>query len=326
MVLNDILPFVLIAILLVVVELVYFRVAIRNGIVDKPNDRSSHIRPAIRGGGVVFIFAILFWFIGHGLSWPWFMLGACAIAIISFLDDVISLNPMVRFLFHLLSVLLVFYQLSPFSWPIYLLVVAVIFCIGTLNAFNFMDGINGITGVYALISLASFGYIHTYRIPFTDLSLIVIVSISVLIFLFFNFRNRARCFAGDIGSVTIAFVLIFFLLQLINTTHNFLWPLLFLVYGTDAIVTIFYRIRRGENIFKPHRTHLYQYLCNQLRWSHLKVSTVYGGVQLLFNVIVINALLDHSYIFPLIVALVFIIGYLSIRVAVTEQIEKMKRA
>ena len=269
--------------------------------------------------------AILIWFVDQNFKWPWLVIGVSSVAIISFVDD---LNPHpagLRFLIHLAAGLMMFYQIPLLDWSWWLIFLALIVCIGTLNAFNFMDGINGITGVYALMSLASFGYIHTYRIPFTDLSLIVVVSISVLIFLFFNFRNRARCFAGDIGSVTIAFVLIFFLLQLIHTTHNFLWPLLFLVYGTDAIVTIIYRIRRGENIFKPHRTHLYQYLCNELRWSHLKVSIVYGGVQLLFNVIVINALLERSYIFPLIVALVFILGYLFIRVAVTKQIEKMKR-
>ena len=315
----------IVTLVLFTAELFYFRIANRYGIVDKPNDRSSHGSPTIRGGGVIFFVAILVWFMVHDFQWPWLVCGATVVAVISFMDDVKPRPALVRFSIHLIGVVMMFYQVPLFDWPVWLVTIALIVCIGSLSAFNFMDGINGITGVYALISLASFGYIHTYRIPFTDLSLIVVVSISVLIFLFFNFRNRARCFAGDIGSVTIAFVLIFFLLQLINTTHNFLWPLLFLVYGTDAIVTIIYRIRKGENIFKPHRTHLYQNLCNELRWSHQKVSIVYGGVQLLFNVIVINALLDHSYIFPLIVALVFIIGYLIIRVAVTEQIEKMKR-
>ena len=321
----DMWQLMIVTLVLFTAELFYFRIANRYGIVDKPNDRSSHGSPTIRGGGVIFFAAILVWFMVHDFQWPWLVCGATVVAVISFMDDVKPRPALVRFSIHLIGVVMMFYQVPLFDWPVWLVTIALIVCIGSLSAFNFMDGINGITGVYALVSLASFGYIHTFRVAFTDLSLIVIVSTSVLIFLFFNFRNRARCFAGDIGSVTIAFVLIFFLLQLINTTHNFLWPLLFLVYGTDAIVTIIYRIRKGENIFKPHRTHLYQNLCNELRWSHQKVSIVYGGVQLLFNVIVINALLDHSYIFPLIVALVFIIGYLIIRVAVTEQIEKMKR-
>jgi UDP-N-acetylmuramyl pentapeptide phosphotransferase/UDP-N-acetylglucosamine-1-phosphate transferase len=319
--LNHILPFLLSALLLLAVELVYFRVAMRYGIVDKPNGRSSHVRPAIRGGGVVFVLGVLVWFFQSD-AWPWFVLGALAIAVISFLDDVISLNPLVRFPVHLVAVLLLFYQIAPTSWPVYLIAVAVIFCIGTLNAFNFMDGINGITGVYALVSLASLGFIQIYLVPFTDLSLVIVVSISVLIFLFFNFRNRASCFAGDVGSITIAFVLIFLLLQLIHATHNFLWPLLFLVYGTDSIVTIIYRIRRGENIFKPHRTHLFQYLSNELKWPHRVVAVAYGALQALFNLILFYALPRNEYALPLIAAVVFVVGYLLIRTLIVRQIQK----
>ncbi len=319
---NQPLYFMLISLLLIVVELIYFRVAIRYGIVDKPNNRSSHARPVIRGGGVVFVFAVLMWSVSHDFLLPWFVLGAWAIAVISFLDDVISLNPAVRFLIQLLAVLFMFYQLWPISWPVYLLVLAVIFCIGTLNAFNFMDGINGITGVYALVALLSFSYIHTQVIAFTDLSFIIVVSISVLLFLFFNFRKRAQCFAGDVGSVTIAFVLIFLLLQLILATNNFLWPLLFLVYGTDSIVTIIFRIKRRENIFKPHRTHLFQYLSNELAWPHLTVSLVYGAVQLLFNVMLFVTLSRHQYIVPIVSAVIFLIAYLIIWIKIVKYISK----
>jgi UDP-N-acetylmuramyl pentapeptide phosphotransferase/UDP-N-acetylglucosamine-1-phosphate transferase len=319
--LNQSLYFIFVSLLLIAVELIYFRVAIRYGIVDKPNGRSSHVRPAIRGGGVVFVVGVLVWFFQSD-AWPWFVLGALAIAVISFLDDVISLNPLVRFLVHLMALLLLFYQIAPTSWPVYLMVVAVIFCIGTLNAFNFMDGINGITGVYALVSLASLGFIQTYSVPFTDLALVIIVSISILVFLFFNFRNRASCFAGDVGSITIAFVLIFLLLQLIHATHNFLWPLLFLVYGIDSIVTIIYRIKRRENIFKPHRTHLFQYLSNELKWPHRVVSLAYGALQALFNLILFYALPRHEYVLPLAAAVVFVVGYLIIRTLVARRIQK----
>jgi UDP-N-acetylmuramyl pentapeptide phosphotransferase/UDP-N-acetylglucosamine-1-phosphate transferase len=319
--LSPIFYFIMIG-LLIAIELIYFKVAIKFGIVDKPNSRSSHAQPAIRGGGVVFIFAILAWSVSNYFSLSWFVLGACAIAVISFLDDVISLNPLVRFLIQLLAVVLLFYQLWPISWPIYFLVLAVIFCIGTLNAFNFMDGINGITGIYALIALVSFYYIHTQVVAFTELSLIIVVSISVGVFLFFNFRKRAHCFAGDVGSVTIAFVLIFLLLQLILATNNFLWPLLFLVYGTDSIVTIIFRIKRRENIFKPHRTHLFQYLSNELAWPHLTVSLVYGAVQLLFNVMLFFTLSRHQYIVPIVSAVLFIIAYLIVRIKIVQHILK----
>ncbi len=320
--LNQTIYFSLIGLLLFAIELIYFRVAIRFGIVDKPNSRSSHVKPAIRGGGIIFVFAILAWSASNHFSLPWFVLGVCAIAIISFLDDVMSLNPTVRFLIQLLAISLLFYQLWPINWPVYLLVLAIIVCIGTLNAFNFMDGINGITGVYALVALLSFFYIHTQVVAFTELSFIIVVSISVLVFLFFNFRKRAQCFAGDVGSVTIAFVLIFLLLQLILATNNFLWPLLFLVYGTDSIVTIIFRIKRKENIFKPHRTHLFQYLSNELAWPHLTVSLTYGAIQLLFNIVLFFTLSRHQYVVPIISAAIFIISYLLIRIKIVRHISK----
>lgn len=313
-----------VALILLVVELVYFRIAVRYSIVDKPNERSSHVNHAIRGGGVIFIVSILIWFYSQDFLWPWFVLGAFAIAIISFLDDVISLNPLIRFLVQLIAVLLLFLQIGPVSWPVYLLLIAVVVCIGALNAFNFMDGINGITGVYALVSLISFGYIQTRYVLFTDVSLIVFVSIAVLIFLFFNFRAKAYCFAGDVGSITIAFVLIFLLLQLIHTTSNFLWPLLFLVYGTDTIVTIIYRMRKRENIFEPHRTHLFQYLSNELKWPHRMVSVVYGGMQLSINWIICYDIPRLNYSRPLVVALLFIIIYVVIRREVMRRIGKLK--
>ncbi len=320
--LSEFFYFLLIGFLLLAVELAYFRVAAKFSIIDKPNSRSSHVKPVTRGGGIIFIFALLAWFFTKDFLLPWFIFGATIIAIISFLDDVMSLNPLVRFSAQLIAVLLMFYQLIPISWPIYLLLAAVIVCIGTLNAFNFMDGINGITGVYALVSLATFGFIHQFITPFANLSLIIIVSISVLVFLFFNFRDRAQCFAGDVGSVTIAFVLIFLLLQLILATNNFLWPLLFLVYGTDSIVTIIFRIKRRENIFKPHRTHLFQYLSNELGWPHLTVSLTYGVTQLLFNTILFITLSRHQYGVPIVSAVAFIVAYLIVRINIVRHISK----
>jgi len=310
-----------VALILLMIELVYFRIAMRYSIIDRPNDRSSHVNHAIRGGGVIFIVSVLIWFCTHEFLWPWFVVGAFAIAVISFLDDVISLNPLGRFLVQLIAVLLLFIQMWPLNWPVYLLVMAVVVCVGALNAFNFMDGINGITGVYALVSLVSFAYIQTSYVSFTDISLIVVVSIAVLIFLFFNFRKNARCFAGDVGSVTIAFVLIFLLIQLIYVTHNFLWPLLFLVYGTDSIVTIIFRLRRKENFFKPHRTHLFQYLSNELKWSHLVVSLLYGAIQAVFNVVLFVSLPQQQNIPPMALAIAFFCLYLLVRILLTRRIQ-----
>jgi UDP-N-acetylmuramyl pentapeptide phosphotransferase/UDP-N-acetylglucosamine-1-phosphate transferase len=314
--------FGIVGILLFALELFYFRLAANYSIIDKPNERSSHINPVIRGGGIIFALSVLVWSISHQFAWPWLTAGVCTIAIISFLDDVVSLNPTIRSIVQLIAILLLFYQLWPIDWPPYLLLLAVVMCVGTLNAFNFMDGINGITGVYALVTLGSFFYVHFYIVPFTEPSLITVVAISILVFLFFNFRTRAKCFAGDVGSVTIAFILIFLLIQLIVATNNFLWPMLFLVYGIDSIVTIVYRIKRRENIFKPHRTHLYQYLSNELKWPHLIVSIVYGLVQLFINLILFFTLDKNQYTIPILIVLFFVLAYLLIKARVVNHIAK----
>ncbi|MBI1767927.1 MAG: glycosyltransferase family 4 protein [Bacteroidetes bacterium] len=321
---NAWISWVLASLALIVAELAYFKIADRLNVIDKPNERSSHTNPIIRGGGVIFLFGVLIWFFQSDLQWPWFVLGVMLIAMISFIDDVTSLHPLIRFLFHLTAVLLIFFQLWPLPWPAYLLLAAVIVCIGTLNAFNFMDGINGITGVYALVTLISFACIDRWVVQFTSTDLLALVVASVLIFLFFNFRKAALCFAGDVGSVTIAFILIFILLQLIRTTGNFLWPLFFLVHGTDSIVTIIYRLRRKENIFKAHRTHLYQYLSNEMKVPHLAVSSIYGIVQAMINAAVAVSLMQLNYALPLLITIGFVSIYLFVRVRVVSKIERRK--
>ena len=150
---SEIIYWALISLLLFGSELVFFKIAEQFSIIDKPNQRSSHSIPVMRGGGIIFILAILAWFVSTDFPFYFFVAGSLLIAIISFLDDIISLNPLVRFFIHLVSVLLLLIQLWPISWPIYLLILSVIVIIGTLNTFNFMDGINGITGIYALVTI-----------------------------------------------------------------------------------------------------------------------------------------------------------------------------
>lgn len=321
---NSWIGFVVSLAVLVVAELGYFKLASRFNIIDKPNERSSHQHPIIRGGGVIFLFGVLIWFAQSDFQWPWLVFAITLIAIISFLDDVTSLNVGLRFFFHFVAVGLMFCQLWPIHWPVYLLVLAVLACVATVNAFNFMDGINGITGVYALVAVVSFACIDEWVVHFTNMNFLFIVFLSIVVFLFFNFRKVAACFAGDVGSVTIALILIFVLLQLIHFTHNFLWPLLFLVYGTDSIVTIIYRLKRGENILKAHRTHLYQYLSNEAGFSHLAVASGYGIMQVLINVIVIENLAHDDYVTPILISVVFIGFYLFLRRFVVNRIASQR--
>lgn len=318
---NSWVTWTLLTLAMVIAEIAYFNVAERFNIVDKPNDRSSHAGSIIRGGGIIFLFGIVLWFVQTKFSWPFFFAAVVIIAIISFIDDVKSINAGVRFLFHLIGVALLVYQLWPLPWPTYLIAAAVIVCVGTLNAFNFMDGINGMAGVYGLVTLISYVYIDQWIVKFTDINLLVTMIVAVLIFLFFNFRKKARCFAGDVGSVTIAFILIFGLLQLIQKTNNFLWPLLFLAYGTDSVVTIVHRIRRRENIFEAHRSHLYQYLSNELGLPHLWVSSSYGLIQAATNVGLVIGLTQSNYLLVAGVTVVFLVAYFFVREKVQAKID-----
>lgn len=312
--------FIFYTILTIALEVVYFKSAGYFQIIDKPNVRSSHDSPVIRGGGVIFIGGILIWFFSFSFQWPYFVVGAAAIALISFVDDLKAQSALLRFFVHLSATLLLFYQVDFFLWGIGLLILAGIVCIGTLNAYNFMDGINGITGINAMVFFGTCIYIHSYIIPYTDLSLLISLVISVLIFLYFNFRKKAMCFAGDVGSVTLAYAQIFLLLQLIQKTGSLFWAGMFFVFGIDSVVTIIYRIKRKENIFKPHRTHLYQFLSNELKWDHRLVSVVYGAVQLMVNTILIASIQSGNiWMLSGFGALVLTI-YLVVRAGVTRRI------
>lgn len=295
-----------------ILELVYFKIADRFNIIDKPNHRSSHTAVTIRGGGVIFCVAALVWFFFNRLEYPYFIGGLLAIALISFLDDILTLNNKIRLSIHLFAVLLLFWQWQLFSFPWYWLVVGLIFVIGTINAYNFMDGINGITGLYSLVAVVTLYYIDYKLVDFIDQDLLLLVGLSLVVFNFFNCRKKARCFAGDVGSVSIAFILVFAIGQLIIVTQNFAYILLLLVYGLDAATTIFFRKLRGENIFEAHRSHYYQFRVNQAKKPHLWVASGYALVQLLVNILVIN-LIEVSLMWMLLLFFCSLFLFLALR-------------
>lgn len=274
-------------ILLFLVELLYFKIAIHFKIVDYPNHRSSHAMMTLRGGGIIFPICLLLYPFFFGPVYIYFLLGLASIAIISFIDDLISLSSIIRGGIHLVSVSLMCLQLGLLGLPFYWIVLALILVIGCVNAINFMDGINGITGTYALVTLCSLLYINTYLTEFIISSFLITSIISVVVFIFFNFRPKAKCFAGDVGSVSIAFIIMFFLLSLIIVTKNFNYLLLILLYGLDTVTTIIFRLVRKENILEAHRSHFYQYLANERKVPHLIVSASYMFLQLVINVIII---------------------------------------
>jgi UDP-N-acetylmuramyl pentapeptide phosphotransferase/UDP-N-acetylglucosamine-1-phosphate transferase len=152
-----------------------------------------------------------------------------------------------------------------------------------LNAYNFMDGINGITGGYSMVVIGALWYINTYQVAFVDNDLIYFLLMSLLVFNFFNFRTKAKCFAGDVGAISIAFVIVFMLCLLILKTKDICYILLLCLYGVDSILTIIHRILLKENIFKPHRKHAFQLMANELKIPHVWVSSIYMLIQALIS-------------------------------------------
>ena len=273
--------YLLILVLLFLAELFYFRVADKFNIIDKPNERSSHSRITLRGGGIIFYFGALAYFLTNDWEYPWFILALSLITFISFVDDIRSTSQGLRLVFHFSAMALMFYQWGLFSLSWWWIIIALIVCTGIINAYNFMDGINGITGGYSLVILVTLAYINAKIVPFTEPALINTVLCSVLVFCFFNFRKKAKCFAGDVGSVSIAFILLFLIGRLIIKTEDFSWIILLSVYGVDSVLTIIHRLMLHENIGLPHRKHMYQLMANELKIPHVGVSLIYMGAQAL---------------------------------------------
>ncbi|EKU89011.1 MraY family glycosyltransferase [Bacteroides oleiciplenus] len=267
--------YVIILVLLFLAELFYFRIADKCNIIDKPNERSSHTRITLRGGGIIFYFGALAYFLTNHWEYPWFILALTLITFISFVDDIRSISQGLRLVLHFTAMALMFYQWGLFTLPWWWIIVALIVCTGIINAYNFMDGINGITGGYSLVILAALAYINTEITQFVEPALIYTVLCSVLVFCFFNFRKKAKCFAGDVGSVSIAFILLFLIGKLILKTEDFSWIILLAVYGVDSVLTIVHRLMLHENIGLPHRKHMYQLMANELKIPHVAVSLVY---------------------------------------------------
>ena len=281
----DLLTYGVIFVILFILELLYFRIADKCNIIDKPNERSSHSTIVLRGGGIIFMLGLWIWAAFYGFSYPWFLAALTLIAGVSFVDDIRSLPDSVRLVAQFVAMGLMFYQLDMLHWEMWWVVpLALIVCVGASNIINFMDGINGITGGYALASLIPI-YILNKEMGFVEESLVLTVILADVVFCLFNFRpkGKAKCFAGDVGSIGIAFILLFLIGLLIMRTGDVTYLLFLLVYGVDGCLTIIHRILLHENLGEAHRKHAYQLMANELKIGHVKVSLLYMGLQLVIS-------------------------------------------
>lgn len=274
--------YLIISALLLAAELVYFRIADRFNIIDKPNQRSSHSSIVLRGGGIIFVLGLWIWAAFFGFQNIWFLIAVTLVAGISFIDDIHSLPDSARLVAQFAAMALMFYQLDILHWNMWwIILIAMIVCVGASNIINFMDGINGITGAYALASLLPL-FLLNKKIGFTDESLILVVALADLVFCCFNFRpkGKAKCFAGDVGSIGVAYILLFLIGSLILATGDVTYLIFLLVYGVDGCLTIVHRILLHENLGEAHRKHAYQLMANELKIGHVKVASFYALLQL----------------------------------------------
>ena len=310
--------YVIILALLFAAELIYFKIADKCNIIDKPNERSSHSSVVLRGGGIIFLFGLWIWSALYGFQYPWLLASVTLAAGISFVDDIHSLPDSVRLVVQFIAMGLMFQQLDILHIEMWWVVIlALIVCVGASNVINFMDGINGITAGYSLAVLLPLAMLNR-EIGFMDESFLVSIILSVLVFSIFNFRpkGKAKCFAGDVGSVGIAFIMLFAIGKLVLQTGDVTWLILLLVYGIDGCLTICHRILLHENLGEAHRKHAYQLMANELKIGHVKVTVLYMALQLLVSLGFIylcpNTILAH-WIYLVGVSIVLAIAYIAFK-------------
>ncbi len=321
--------YIIIAVLLITAEQVYFKIADKCNIIDKPNERSSHSTIVLRGGGVIFVFSMVVWAVMMALQgndiirYLPFLCGLLLIAGVSFWDDVHSLPDSVRLVVQFIATALMFWSIAlgsdlmvglPWFWLLALGIVALLVFVGATDVINFMDGINGITAGYSLAVLVPLVLLNRSA-SFIEESYLVVAILGVLVFSFFNFRPRgkAKCFAGDVGSIGIAFIMLFAIGSLIAKTGDVTWLVFLLVYGVDGCCTILHRILLHENLGEAHRKHAYQLMANELKIGHMKVSLIYMGLQLGISLgmvyLIPNTVLAH-WIYLIVGAVLLALAYL----------------
>lgn len=278
--------YVIVFIILFLVAHLYLKIAAHFNIIDSPNHRSSHSEPTIRGGGIIFYLAVLLFFILSGFHYLPFFLAISLLAIISFLDDLLSLSKRLRLVVHFISAILLLWQLQLLDSSWYILVFLPIMIVGFYNLYNFMDGINGLTAVYSMVVISGFIGINSFE-GIIDQDLLIYLLVSVVIFAFYNLRKKAKWFAGDIGSIVMSACIFFLGALFIKSLQAPIIILFIVVYAVDAMLTIALRAFRKEKITEAHRHHLYQKLVDVGHYSHWKVALLYGAVQIIINVVVI---------------------------------------
>ncbi|MBA2711884.1 MAG: glycosyltransferase family 4 protein [Tatlockia sp.] len=268
---------------------VLLRYALVTKMVDIPNERSSHVAPTPRGGGLSFVFCFLisvsYLFSNHFISFPLAVALSGAgflIALIGFLDDRKDVSAKWRLMGHFLACAFAVYGLGGMpSIAIFGLtltagvianLLAILYLVWLLNLYNFMDGIDGIAAVEALTVCLGGSLLYYLSGNYSAVFLPLCLAMAVGGFLFWNFPP-AKIFMGDVGSGFLGLVIGILSIQAMMVKSNFFWSWLILmgVFIVDATVTLLLRGMRGEVLFEAHRSHAYQH-ASRYFGKHLPVT------------------------------------------------------
>lgn len=262
----------------------------RAGFLDLPGERSSHVRPTPKGGGVGLVVAFVWVAVVIGLP-LFFWLPLLALAVLSFVNDLRSISAGVRLAAQFMAAFLALggaLWAGHISWPVFLILPALFFVVATTNCYNFMDGINGLAGITAVVAFACllvFGGVADTPLLYPILA----VMGALLGFLPFNLP-RAKLFMGDVGSIFLGFLFgLSVCLLAVSWTEFLVFASFLFPFYADEAVTVVERLWRGESLLAPHRRHLYQFLANERGIAHWKVSALYGLIQVFVALLAVAA-------------------------------------
>ncbi len=315
--------YIIIAIVLVAAELVYFRVADKYNLVEKQKENGHTSTITRRGGGVIFLLSIVIWglmmlLLGNEiLDYIPFLCGLLLVAGISFVEEFRSVPESVRVAIHFVAMGLMFWGMGIVYWTLWWkILLALIVFVGAMNVIGFMDGINGITAGYGFVVLLSLFLLNNqFDEPFMLDSLLGVSILGVVVFGFYNFRpgGKAKAFAGSVGSVGISFIILFAIGKLIIKTGDVTWLAFLLVCGVDGCLTIIHQAIKRKGLGRVHRKHAYQLMANELEMNHVVVSVIYMTIQLIISLVMIYLIpdtLEAHWTYVIVVALVLSVAYI----------------
>lgn len=275
---------------------IYRAHALKNNILDIPNQRSSHIIPVPRGGGIGIVLAVLVMLPFSGMDSVFIcglIMSSLLVAVIGFLDDLKGLSATRRLFWHVFASVFLLYIIGGFPdvfiWGIRVYgvvfsnIFGVLFLVWMLNLYNFMDGIDGIASIEALtVSLGASLILFLRDGDGGAISACLLISFASFGFLLWNFP-RARIFMGDSGSSFLGFILggMAIYSETVSPGMIWVWLILLGVFVVDATMTLIVRALRGDKIYEAHRTHAYQ-KASQMMHGHVPVTLCVGVINVLF--------------------------------------------